>query len=112
VDPSFYDRRAVSRNPQSHAEALRIKAAGGHLVTSFLADGYKIGTWTMPESPVSRAIQSGNAYRSYGGGGSRGGSMVFNFPHYVGNRSELIAAVRAAVSNEGGNVQQVLGRRR
>jgi hypothetical protein len=72
------------------------------------------GGWkdTAQQTALQRAIQSGNASRSYGGGGSRGGSMVFNFPNYVGNRSELIAAVRTAVSNEGGNVQQVLGRRR
>jgi hypothetical protein len=49
VDPSFYSRTAVSRNPQSHDDAVRIKNAGGDLVTSYLPDGYKIGTWVMSD---------------------------------------------------------------
>lgn len=39
-----------------------------------------------------------------------GVSMVFNFPNYLGNRSELVRAIRKEVANAGGDVQKFLGR--
>lgn len=82
-------------------------------VESYLSGVVRRGRHARPVEPhrINRRAEPSPSAGRMAGAGAQGVTVVFNFPNYVGNRAELMTAIRKDVStNFAGDVQKALGR--